>query len=278
MPVSGREIASLDFANLIGGPLDAIVRAQAKSAISTANFIKEVGFDADGKLINVDFTYTKKNERNKNQEFTLTVPFLTMVPIPYITIYEAVIDFNAKITSTTTTSLVEESSAEASMEASAKYWFFSVSVQGKTSTQKKSSSTDSEERMFEMHVRVEAKNQDMPTGTDRLLTLLEDAIGEKKGPKVLKLKVKDTVPAQSVTPAAAVTELVVDATQDQLGQFKNIKADYQFQVKDDGGKPLTFTLDASPGPNIKLKGNAVTNAALKFLIGRAVEIALPEHP
>ena len=99
MPVSGRELASLDFANLIGGPLNAVVEAQAKSAISTANFVKEVAFDKNGKIVNVDFNYNRKNDDGRDQNFTLTVPFLTMLPVPYITISDAVVEFNAKITS-----------------------------------------------------------------------------------------------------------------------------------------------------------------------------------
>ena len=106
MPVSGRELASLDFANLIGGPLNAVVEAQAKSAITTANFIREVAFDSDGKVIDVNFTYNRKNDDGKDQQFTLTVPFLTMLPVPYITIVDAVVEFNAKITS------INESSTE----------------------------------------------------------------------------------------------------------------------------------------------------------------------
>lgn len=185
MPVTGREIASLDFTNLIGGPLDAIVRAQAKSAITTANFIREVGFEADGKLKTVDFKYNKRNEEGKKQEFTLTVPFLTMLPIPYITIYEAVVDFNAKITSTTQSDMSETTSYSGEFSGGAKFWFVSASVNGKTSTQKKTATSEKEERSFDMHVRVEAKNQDVPAGTDRLLTILEEAMGESKGPKVV---------------------------------------------------------------------------------------------
>lgn len=45
LPNPGQEIASLDFASLIGGPLTAAVNAQAKSAMTTVNFIKEVGFN-----------------------------------------------------------------------------------------------------------------------------------------------------------------------------------------------------------------------------------------
>lgn len=218
MPVSGREIASLDFANLIGGPLDAIVRTQAKSAITTANFIKEVGFDKDGKLLTVDFKYNKKNDAGKDQEFTLTVPFITMLPVPYISIYEAVIDFNAKITSTTQTQVDTSSESEGQMSGGGKYWFFSVNVTGKTSTKKKTSYTDQEERTFDMHVRVEARNQDMPAGTDRLLTILEEAIGERKGPKI--------VAAKAALVSGTPTALSLDASVADLGK---IKANYTFE-------------------------------------------------
>src|SRR4051812_33551245 len=110
MPVSGRELASLDFGNLIGGPLSAIVEAQARSAITTAAFIREVGFDKDGNVINVDFNYTRKDNDGLDQDFTLTVPFLTMLPIPYVTVESGTIEFNAKITSVT------ESNAEESFD------------------------------------------------------------------------------------------------------------------------------------------------------------------
>ncbi len=44
MPNPGQELASLDFASMLGGPLIAAVNAQGQAAMSTVNFIKEVGF------------------------------------------------------------------------------------------------------------------------------------------------------------------------------------------------------------------------------------------
>jgi hypothetical protein len=70
----GTELASLDFGNLIGGPLNAVITAQAKAAESTANFIKTVGFDADNKPIYVDFKYPKEiapYQAAKNPQITL---------------------------------------------------------------------------------------------------------------------------------------------------------------------------------------------------------------
>lgn len=189
MPVSGNEIASLDFANLIGGPLDAVIRAQAKSAIATTNFIKEVGFDKNGKVVNAEFAYTKRDDDGNTRKFSLTVPFLAMVPVPYITVTDALVEFNAKITSTTESKSEEHTESSGSFEAKAKFWFFSVNVSGKTSSAKNTSRTDKEERTFDMKILVRAKNQDLPAGTERLLTVLEQSLVETKGPVVVPVRI-----------------------------------------------------------------------------------------
>jgi hypothetical protein len=44
MPTPGQELASIDFASMLGGPLIAAVNAQGQAAMSAVNFIKEVGF------------------------------------------------------------------------------------------------------------------------------------------------------------------------------------------------------------------------------------------
>jgi hypothetical protein len=44
MPNPGQELATLDFESMLGGPLVAVVNAQAQAAVSTVNFIKEIGF------------------------------------------------------------------------------------------------------------------------------------------------------------------------------------------------------------------------------------------
>lgn len=65
------EMSSINFENIIGGPLNAVIKAQNSSAITTVNFIKTVGFepdtmDADGKVtgvgkpVYVSFRYPKE--------------------------------------------------------------------------------------------------------------------------------------------------------------------------------------------------------------------------
>jgi len=43
----GQELSSIDFQSMIGGPLGAVVDAQAQAALSTVDFIKAVGFTPD---------------------------------------------------------------------------------------------------------------------------------------------------------------------------------------------------------------------------------------
>lgn len=66
----GRELSTLDFKSIIGGPLIAVVEAQAQAALSTVNFIKSVGFKSGdskdpenpntGDPIYVTFKYPKE--------------------------------------------------------------------------------------------------------------------------------------------------------------------------------------------------------------------------
>ena len=68
----GTELASLDFGNLIGGPLVAVITAQSLAAEATAKFIKETGFypdtlDNDGNKVTTEVSgYTN------NQDVTVT--------------------------------------------------------------------------------------------------------------------------------------------------------------------------------------------------------------
>ncbi len=68
--VPARELSSINFRSMLGGPLQAVVDAQSQAALSTVNFIKSVGFlpadpqqpgGADtGEPIYVSFKYPKE--------------------------------------------------------------------------------------------------------------------------------------------------------------------------------------------------------------------------
>lgn len=63
----GKELSSIDFKSMIGGPLTAVIEAQAQAAMSSINFIKSVGFKPTdpktkepGDPIYVTFKYPKE--------------------------------------------------------------------------------------------------------------------------------------------------------------------------------------------------------------------------
>lgn len=257
MAVSGRELSSLDFGNLIGGPLNAVVEAQAKSAITTANFIREVAFDKEGKVVNVDFSYEKSNTNGSKQEFKLTVPFLTMLPIPYIKVNEAVIEFNAKVTSTTESSSSSNFSTVVNASAGGSWWFASAKMNTKTSYQKQTSSNDTEKRTFDIHVRVNATNADMPGGTERILNMLEESIGESGG-KILAIPV--TVSEYD----ASNNELIIDTN-----DAGNICSGQLVFI---GGTDTELTVTSFAAPDNKLTLSGAPKASVSIAKGTVIEL------
>jgi len=189
----GEELANLDFESMIGGPLVAVIKAQAQSAQTSVDFIKAVGFTTKGEgdaavesPTMVSFSYEKQVEETATdgtvslvpRKYSLTVPILTMLPIPFIRVEETTIDFNAKINSveeTTTTS-----SHDLNTALTAKGGWGPVSAKLKVSYSYKKSTTSGSrvERTYSLAVHVRAVQDELPAGTERLLSILEKSITE----------------------------------------------------------------------------------------------------
>lgn len=188
----GKEISSISLGSIIGGALSAIVEAQSQAACTTINFINEVGFEKENdsekkKPVYIDFQYEKaftpETEdpvpATSKQVTNLRVPLLTMVPIPYIRIDDATIDFNVKINSVQETKSSTDLTYGGSTDASASYNGFrfktGIKLSASISNQKKSSTSDNVTRDYSLAVHVHAKQDDMPAGVERLLDVLSDA-------------------------------------------------------------------------------------------------------
>lgn len=190
----GDELAALDFESMIGGPLNAVIKAQAQSAVTSVDFIKAVGFDsdADGKISGptmVTFKYKKpvvvttgEGENQTTQlvptEHELSVPFLTMLPIPFIRVEETTIDFNAKITAVQESSSTSSHGLNTELKAKAGWGWGSASLKVNYAYKKTQSSTQKIERTYSMAVHVRAVQDELPAGTERLLGILENSIQE----------------------------------------------------------------------------------------------------
>lgn len=188
------ELGGLDFANLIGGPLNACVEAQTNASLATVSFINEVGFtgeDEDKELVMTSFSH-KKETSNPNFEkvigtgpgqvpvgtdvtsetfeenIFIELPLITMFSIPSFRIETCEIDFNVKLNSVYTKKIDTSFGVDASLSVDYKAVKFDVSV-----SYKRSSSTGIKvEKEYSLGVKVKATNDEMPAGLEKILGIL----------------------------------------------------------------------------------------------------------
>ena len=165
------QILNLDFRSLIGGPLTAAIEAQSDAALATVDFITSVGKDTDGKPTIVTFNYG-----NATDSKVFTVPLLTIVPIPNITIQDITIDFNAKISSVEKQQSSLNTKLGISAEIGLKYGGFSAKLNASYSRQRKSSRSGESKKEYNMHIIVKAGQDDPPPGIDTLVSFLETLV------------------------------------------------------------------------------------------------------
>ncbi len=186
MPNHGQELSSIDFESLIGGPLSAIVHAQAKSAMSTINFVQSVGFDEQNKSIPLEFTAIRSvpNDEGTYVDIThkMTVPILSALPIPFLRVESARIEFNAKITSMEYVDTKTSISATADFEAKAGWGWGSAKLKASVSYKKSSRSGNKTDRSYSMNVVVNAVQDEMPEGMEKILEFLTESVTTKPIP------------------------------------------------------------------------------------------------
>lgn len=198
-----QELRQIPFEHLIGAPLKAAVEAQALAAQSTIEFIHKVGFkttspdpfapsdllfedpsaDADaGELRNVTFRYSKKAEDETSAtDFSLTVPFLAIVPIPSLRIDEVTIDFSAKLTDAIRRDTRSTSSLSVSTSGRFSSFWSPVKLSFRASaTHTRTAATSvNQTREYKMDVHVRAVQDELPAGLSKMLDILEEAIQDK---------------------------------------------------------------------------------------------------
>lgn len=184
--VATNALQSIPFAAIIGGPLDAAIKAQAMAAQTSWEFIQNVGLTKDPqtgetKAISVNFQY-QKDGRMVN----LVVPLLAIVPIPFIAIDTITIDFTAKIDASASTFAEQTSSQEANIKAKASasigWGPFSAKMSMEGGFSSKSSSKATQESKYSVeytiNIHCEAGQDSMPAGLAAVLNILNNAITE----------------------------------------------------------------------------------------------------
>jgi len=170
---------ALPFKTLIGGPLTAAIQAQALAAKNTVDFIHDVGFQlVNGKNLvrTVSFNYAKF-ENGSFTNYTLTVPFILMLPIPYIELEEITIDLNVKLNSVDRTEHQTDFKTYAEVSGSFGWWS-KVNFKAGFSYQSQNKYTGETKREYALNIHVEAGQAGMPKGTEKILDILESVIVE----------------------------------------------------------------------------------------------------
>lgn len=204
---SGSKVASalnsIPFGNIIGGPLAACVRAQAEAAQTTIDFIR--GFtmtnselDPEGvEPITVTFTFIMNGEKTR-----MTVPLMTIVPIPYMHIDYIDLNFTADITA------CDDGKIEA------KY-----ATEGYTRTEDDEQSVSVESKMG---INVRASTSSMPSGMAKMLEFFTN-----------NLIVHDTLTPQQVEDMKRETERKrlehIKKKECMVGALVNALAEYKKQ-------------------------------------------------
>ncbi len=160
------ETTALLLEQIISAPLIAIVHAQKESAVSTLQFLisqmeerEEAGKKKKIPLM-LDFSYTQilqdpESGKIEAVPMKMSIPIVTLVPIPYISIDEAELEFKAKIV----TSKVREDKGLKSVSLYAIY-----------------GAKEDFDLSGELRVKIKAKRTDIPEGLARMVTALSNSI------------------------------------------------------------------------------------------------------
>jgi hypothetical protein len=177
----GTELGSLNFRDMIGGPLVAVVEAQSQAAMATVAFIQSIGFDKDGKTKNVAFTYSSLlppsgDKPPQEHDVQLIVPLLALTSPPSLRIEKVVIDFNAKLNSVERRDSSDQVNVGVELDAKGGFGPFSAELKANFAYQRKTEEGSEVNRTYSLSVHVEAVQDELPAGLDRVLQMLENSI------------------------------------------------------------------------------------------------------
>jgi hypothetical protein len=184
----GQEVAALDFADIIGGPLVAVINAQAKAANVTASFIQQMAFTqgtgADEtalKTVTFDFSQMLGSDTTTmGAGSTIRVPLLSLLPIPFIRVDSMSLHFNVNLHRTDTTTITNDltGKVDTTEKESAGLGKWSESATFTASVTEKNTFQNNQvlDDTYSMDVTVHAVQDQMPGGLAQVLSIFENLI------------------------------------------------------------------------------------------------------
>ena len=150
----------VNFSTLLGAPLSACVDAQAQAASATTDYIERVGFTFDRetgkyKAVTISFRYSSSEGEKR-----ITLPLLSVVPVPYLQIHNVDLQF----------------AADLSLENNTLIGVVSDKLAGNSSSQNKPNASSAISSDLKVNVNIKASSADMPLGISKLLEIMQKNI------------------------------------------------------------------------------------------------------
>jgi hypothetical protein len=191
----------IDFGEMIGAPLNAIIQGETIAAQASADFIQTVGFIPDGvagsfgamRMITFQFERQSEAEQGKTETATMRVPLLSLIPIPLLQVKNATIEFGLNIVEFTKNNQTGGKLAKPSetmpllLNASKS----SVKVLPQPLPTKSATTQDTTTKV-DLLMKLNIVQADIPSGLAKVFSAFEAAMGE------LKPVAKAVEPAESV--------------------------------------------------------------------------------
>jgi len=213
-----KDMLNVPFGHIIGGAFTAATDAQIQSSMVCWNFIRSVGFEGSsaddlGEPKMMNFMYDRPGGLMgmNNQKNIVSVPFLSLIPMPSLRIESLKVQFNVRLTQTTshqmsfagtTTGIgsterknefseTTDTVAEASQgkeagdiiegETGKNEWKTTTSAFGMVTDQSSNKHGMTVSREYSMKITVHAVQDEIPAGTQRVMDILASLIEKKSG-------------------------------------------------------------------------------------------------
>ncbi len=220
------QFKGLDMGSLIGGPLTAAADASIMLADSTADFINHVGFDNNGKVRTVAFSYQKRSANEDGtsnlDEMKMDIPMLAIVPIPNLQLDEVNVLFDMEVKQSESSQ--KSLDVGAGLNGQLRLGPIKVSISGSVSVHQEN--TRKSDNSAKYHVDVRATNHGTPEGLARVLDMM----------------------VANVAPAL-VGSTIKDANGNNLSEKARLKAERRKRLKNELDEMQRCLIAANEGLN-----------------------------
>lgn len=173
----------LELQQLIAAPLVATIEADTMSAQKYLDYLTKIAFDdcdpstgKTGNLRTLAFSYTEQDSDGKTYQREVSVPLITILPLPLLHVEEADFDFDIKIIDALTEKFEESFSFD---EGTAKDSGKQERMKMRASLAPRSGKHEGELQQSlaaNMKVKVKMRQSDMPAGLSNILHLAANNI------------------------------------------------------------------------------------------------------